>query len=263
MAPLQQIRKITAYLIAATILFSACSKDETAPPEPEEEPAPTVTTGIYRVNNLAADTTANSGSTAKPVYYSLETNQIIPDTKVQTDNWDIAFTGIYNSSILINNGKGTTSPGYGGPGKGAAYLQVYSDIEAEYYDAPGNPIKSAPTRAMMDEAFDKVKAAPEDDKMKTNILIGLDYFSGSTVGWAYYDFYGQVFPDKPNDEVSHVCYTLPRPIIIKTAKGNYAKLVIYSMYKDAPEVPSRANKPGFLSFKYAIQKDGSKNLDIQ
>jgi hypothetical protein len=250
-------------LLLASI-FMACSSDDPEPVVEEEEPGNTISTGVYTVVNLMSDSTATSVGNATPLYYSLEDNKVIPASQVQTANWDIAFLSIYNSSIAANNGTGQFSPGYGGPGKGGIYLLKYPAIEARYYDEAGKPVKTLPLRSWFDEAFDLTTTVPvNDDQFFTSKAVGLDYFSGSAAGWAYYDFYGEVYPDRPTDEKAHICYALPRPVIVKTAKGNYAKVIIYSMYKGAPEDPDRSHKPGFLTFKYAIQKDGTKNLDIQ
>jgi hypothetical protein len=259
------MQKMNLLCMALAMLAIACSKsdkDDTDVPPPVD-PAVEVSTGVYTLVNLAADTAATSGAAAKAFYYSLETQQTIPAAQVQTTNWDIAFTGTYNSTILINNGKARYSPGYGGPGVGGIYLVKDAAIDAEYYEGPTKPFKSIPARRLFDSAFAHLKTVPvADDQLLTNDGIGLDYFGPSTDGWAYYDFYGQQFPQADIDSVGHVCYSMPRTLIIKTAKGNYVKMVVYSIYKGAPELPSRSYKPGFITFKYAIQKDGSKNLDL-
>ena len=258
-----QHRPLYAALLAFFFL-AACSSDDPAPAGEVDDPDDdTPASGVYTVTNLAADTLATSSGNATPLYYSLEQNKVIPASEVQTANWDIAFLSIYNSSIAANNGAATSSPGYGGPGKGGIYLLQYEDIDEQYYDEGGKPLKALPARSLFDDAFNRTTSVSvADDQFLTGKRIDLDYFGGTKSGWAYYDFYGQMYPDRPSDEKAHVCYALPRPILVRTAKGNYAKLILYSMYKDAPADPDRSHKVGFLSFKYAIQKDGSKNLTI-
>ena len=90
-------RKLLCCLLL--IAAASCSKDD-APVEPEEEPAGDgVKTGVYRVVNLAADTSATSGGNAVSLYYSLEENKVIPESQRQTGKWDIVFYGIYNCSV--------------------------------------------------------------------------------------------------------------------------------------------------------------------
>ncbi|MEN7548521.1 HmuY family protein [Rapidithrix thailandica] len=244
------------------ISLSSCSDDSNPAPKPDEPQGKGVPSGIYEIKNLELDTSASSSGQATTIYYSLEENKQVPASLAQTDAWDIAFTGIYNSSLAINNGTSTLSPGYGGPGKGAVYLIKDSAIDAEYYNAPGKPLKKAPPHTLFDLAFDKVhKVSISDEKFLTGQL-GLDHFDGSGDGWAYYDFYNDMYPERPDEEKAHVVYPMPRTLLIRTARGNYAKLIVYSMYKDAPEDPDRSHQPGYLTFTYAIQKDGSKNLDL-
>lgn len=252
---------ITAFISILSFLFTACSKSDDDVVKPEETPG--VSTGVYSVSNVVADTTATSSGAATTLYYSLESNKVIPAAQVQTDNWDLAFTGTYNSSVYVNNGKSQYSPGYGGPGKGAIYLVLDTAVEKQYYDAAKQRPALIPDPALFNQAFDNIRAAVEDAKFRSYPSVELDHFMGTDDGWAWYDFYGELFPDRPADEKAHVAYALPRPLIIRTAKGNYAKVVIYSLYRSAPANPDRSYKPGYLTFKYAIQKDGSRNLAIQ
>jgi hypothetical protein len=260
------MRSTYLFCIGLLMLTAACSKDndDKTTPVPPDDSIAVIKTGVYTMANVAADTAANSATAAKPFYYSLEDQRVVPASQVQTNNWDIVFTGTYNSSIYANNGKAQYSPGFGGPGVGGIHMVIDGDIDASYYGGTGKALKNIPPRTLFDEAFNKVKTVPiPDADFKTNESIGLDYFSGSGSGWAYYDFYGSMFPEQPYDSVTHVCYNMPRTLIVRTAKGNYAKVIIYSLYKGAPELPTRSYKAGFITFKYAIQKDGSKNLDIQ
>jgi hypothetical protein len=252
------------FSLLCTGLMTSCKKDAEGAKDKPDPVAPVIVTGVYTLRNLVADSAGTYSSGSKPFYYSLEEGKIIPASQAQTNNWDICFNSTYNSNVCANNGSIASSPGYGGPGKGSIYMVVNSGIDGQYYNAPGKPIKKVPVRALFDQAFAGVtNAAVADGKWESDAIVGLDYFQNTTPGWAWYDFYGELFPGKPTDSVAHVAYSLPRSLIVKTAKGNYAKIQIYSFYKDAPEVPTRSNKPGFITMKYAIQKNGSTNLDIK
>lgn len=245
-------------LILLLMLFLGCDKEQIII-EPEVELEAGIET--FYVENLATDSLATSSSSTKPMYYSLEKNQVVSEEYALTTEWDICFAGTYNGTIYVNNGNSTVSPGSGGPGKGLLYMHMLDNIESQYYAEPGEPLASLPSFELFDDAFDMTKEVPVSDEGFDSEYLYLDFFGTQKFGWAYYDFYGKMFPDSDPALTSHVCYSLPRVIIVKTAKGNYAKLIIYSMYKDAPTVPDRTISPGFLTLKYSIQRDGSTNLD--
>ncbi|NSL88715.1 hypothetical protein ECE50_017875 [Chitinophaga sp. Mgbs1] len=260
------MRSIFRLSVPVIMLLSACSKSDdnknTGTPGGGTEGREPVKTGVYTVVNMQADTAANSAGSARTIYYSLEENRIVPAAQAQTASWDIAFTGIYNSSVAPNNGNAANSPGNGGPGKGALLLLRDASIESRYFNDNNNTPKVLPVpKALFDEAFVNVKSVtyPDTDFM-TNDYVGLDHFMGTGFGYAFYDFSGALFPGNPKK--AHIVYTFPRVILIKTAKGKYAKLQILSVYKDSPANPDRDNKTGYLSFRYAIQMDGSKKLDF-
>ncbi|MFT4204685.1 MAG: hypothetical protein QM610_12340 [Chitinophagaceae bacterium] len=257
--------------LAVGVNISACSssKDVTSPTDDSSDDDTTTTTevstGVYSFSDLVADSTATYTTSTAPLYFSLETGTVVDAKYAQSNKWDICFNSIYNSNICANNGSLSASPGYGSTGIGQIYLDINSNIDAYYYQGAGLALKSVPTRDLFDSAFAATTSATtaSSNWEKTGV-VGLDYFGGSTSGWAWYDFYGALFPDSASSLVAHVCYALPRTVIVKTAKkGYYAKVVIYSLYKGAPEVPTRNNKSVFFTLKYAIQKDGTTNLDIK
>ncbi|WP_442589926.1 HmuY family protein [Pedobacter sp. AW31-3R] len=267
--------KITSLLLACILLLSACSKSEDPEPEVILPPLPAITvtaSGEYTVTDVPGDLTAsmsgqdlNSTGDFKPLYYSLEDGRAIPAEYANTDKWDIAFTGIYNSSLWANNGavifdNGTKAPGYGSPARGGLYLVIDKTVDAKYYDeVKHQPVQVPIAKSLLDEAFNNVQSVPvADEQLLSRGYLTLDYFLGSSSGYAFYDFYGAMFPGDPKK--AHIVYNLPRTVIIKTAKGNYAKLVIYSFYKGSPASPTLDSEAPFLTFKYSILKDGSKDF---
>ncbi|HMR18951.1 MAG TPA: hypothetical protein PKA53_06605, partial [Sphingobacterium sp.] len=48
---------------------------------------------------------------------------------LKTDQWDIAFTGQYNSNIYINNAQNVGNPGYEGPSDNTAIILVNQPYE--------------------------------------------------------------------------------------------------------------------------------------
>jgi len=250
--------------------LTGCGKDEVVAPEavlPELTAATVTQSGEYTVT-LKGDTEAkmNTGDgNFKPVYYSLEDGRAIPHEYADTDKWDIAFTSIYNSSIWANHGEvifenGVKGPGYGSPARGGLYLVVDKAVEAKYYDETKMQPRQVPiAKALLDEAYNNLKSVTiNDSQLLSKGYLTLDYFLGSGAGFAFYDFYGAMFPG--DKQRAHIVYNLPRPIILKTAKGNYAKIMIYSFYKDSPMSPTLASEAPYISFKYTILKDGTKDF---
>jgi len=268
--------KILTLVFACSLSLASCSKDDDVAAEKPLPALPPITvtqSGEYTVKELAGDTkTTMAGQTTavegdfKPVYYSLEDGRAIPAEYANTDKWDIAFTGIYNSSIWANDGSvifenGNKGPGYGSPARGGLYLVTDKSVDAKYYDEIKHQPKQVPIdKSLLDEAYNKVTTVPvADSQLLSRGYLTLDYFLGSSSGYAFYDFYGAMFPGQANR--AHIVYNLPRTIIIKTAKGNYAKVMIYSFYKGSPLSPTLDSVAPYLTFKYTILKDGTKNFN--
>lgn len=251
--------KYIALLCIGLAINTACSKSDPVtepvvePPKEEES-----NTGLYNklitVRDFAA-TDKNDGNNAAPtVYYSLETNKGIPETHRQTRNWDIAFSNIFNSHVSGNNGVNNTNFGYGNNAAGGILI--------------------------VEKAFDEVTEVPADAEFKViGDAIGMDQNGdeGNGVGWLLYDFYGRLVREHAIQN-EHVAYALgsdltlksgkvikPRTLIVRTAKGNYAKIRPVSMYKglytsdkwfkDSPHV--------FISFDYVLVPKGSKTFEIK
>ncbi|MFB9076122.1 HmuY family protein [Flavobacterium procerum] len=266
--------KWSLLLATALILMASCSNSEDTQEKPLPELAPITVTqsGEYTVKELPGDTLStmkgkdisDSGG-FKPLFYSLEDGRVIPEEYADTDKWDIAFTGIYNSSIWANHGEvifdnGNKGPGYGSPARGGIYLVIDDAIDAKYYDKTKRRPSQVPiSKSLFDEAYNNVKTVPiADNQFLSREYLTLDYFLGSGSGYSFYDFYGSMFPSDPKK--AHIVYNLPRTIIIKTAKGNYAKLIIYNTYKGQPNSPTLDDKAPYLTFKYKILKDGTKDF---
>jgi hypothetical protein len=149
---------------------------------------------------------------------------------MQTGDWDIAFTGAYNSIVYINNAADERGPGYGGPGEGLI--------------------------VSIDKSYDQVTEAPTKEEMETNNLTfaGWDgYPQGYNRGWYFYDL------------TTHICKPLPnRTFVLLTSDGKYAKLQLVNVYKGNPPVVTDLNWPApYLTFRYYVQQDGSRNLNTK
>jgi len=200
-----------------------------------------------------------------PMLFSLERFSSINLFYKTTERWDLSFSGIFRSNIGVNNGR-TAGIGYG------------SSAIAEI--------------AILDTPYSKVTHVPENLRFQAPGEVGLDAQGTLSyeMGHVIYTFGGNfVRPDKvtgydENDPVAsaeanqyrHMLYCLsedlitafpkakniqgkplrPRTIIIKTARGNYAKLETQSIYKGItdPILMRRGYEVPIFAFRYMLIK---------
>lgn len=155
-----------------------------------------------------------------------------------TADWDIAFTGEFNSLIWINNAKYRTNPGYGGPVTRSSLWM---------YDYGYDFMKEAPEDAF----FDAIPA------QQLQIGYASQYGQGTNPWYEYGStFIAQPFPYR----AYYLRLERLNPKAGETA-FLYGKLQLISLYKGAPEVITDRNWPSpYLTFRYFIQEDGSRNL---
>ncbi len=152
---------------------------------------------------------------------------------LKTADWDLAFTGEFNSTVYINNGVNRYSPSYGSP------LTRTSLIMYQY-------------------GYDFMHEAPEDEFFDNRPADQMVIGSRSQYGDGISPWYeiGSTFIAKPYPY--HAYY-----LRLEQPDGSYlyGKLQLISMYKGAPEVLTDRNWPSpYLTFRYFIQKDGSRNI---
>jgi hypothetical protein len=208
--------------IAVAVLLAACSKNNTAPDLHDG-------TSIV-ITDLPGDTTATmaggGGSSFQNLYFSFTTNskvEITEDTK-KTLAWDLAFTGPYNSEVYINAGGYQYNPGYGGPGKGAVII--------------------------VDKPYDLVTEAPADADFDASDIYKIGWDAGNGKGWFFYSL------------DNHICVPVKnRTFVLRTGDGKYAKLELINIYKGNPPVVTDLFWPApYLTFRYFVQTDGSRNI---
>lgn len=203
-----------------------------------------------------------------PMFFSLERFSSIGIGYRSTDRWDIAFNGMSRAIITANNGA-KSGLGYGTSAIGGMVV--------------------------LDAAFDDVTEIPDDSQFKYPGQTGLDDQGafGSPLGHVVYTFEGNFLrPDIMKDidnpdpatqvavnKYRHMIYCLsqetvkafknirtlrPRTVIIKTAKGNYAKLETQSLYAGILDpMAMRRDKDirmPVYSFRYVLAKAGEKRF---
>lgn len=231
-------RRLFLYLFISILFSTGCSKNK-------EEIAPGYedgkSTAIY---DLAGDTNASmsdgvDGKEKRPFYIFLyrfsDKRQIwirnAADSAryLKTGEWDLAFTGPYNSEVYVNNANDESNPGYGGPATNTAIVRY-------------------------DQLYSSVTEAPADDVFNQSEIGKIGWSSGpNSSGWFNYSLNTHLVVPIKN-----------RIYVIRLADGKYAKLELINVYKGNPPTVSDLNWPApYYTFRYFVQQDGSKNLNTQ
>lgn len=239
-----QRNTLHSLIVSLLLLSISCSKDSTAPEEP-----PTTDDTIYNklitVSNFGEALPAGSEplDEQSPIYFSLEKNSPVPVEYRRTARWDMSFNSTYRSFIGGNNGADEKNLGTGGPGKGGVMI--------------------------LSKKFEEVTDVPAGNLFKTgSAIVGTDDAGafGQGIGYYLYDFNGTIMGDGSYDK-QHVAYVLQntRTVIVRTAKGDYAKIKMLSIYKDLlePAQWTRNSPHPYFSFQYVLVKAGNKKFETR
>ena len=254
-------KNITGFvlILLLSLYVTACKKEaagnnEEPGPDTTATPGDTVFHKLIRVQNFAATSVDDANNVPATLYYSLESKKEIAAAYAKTRQWDLAFGGLYNSFLSGNNGSNGSNFGSGSAGVGGVLV--------------------------LEQAFDAVTTVPNDAQFKTGSnIIGTDDAGdyGQGTGWYLYDF-GGVHVRNNEYENQHVAYALgdtlrlangakinPRTVVVKTARGNYAKIRMISCYKDLFKQSEwhRSAPHMFFTFEYVIVPAGSTRFEIK
>ncbi|MBF4516963.1 HmuY family protein [Flavobacterium sp. ANB] len=225
-------------LMLTAINFIACSSSEEDTTASLEDGKSTV------ISDLAGDTGASMGDGTNGkeqrsfhtfLFRFSDQKQIWLHTKadslqyMKTADWDIAFTGPYNSEVFVNNAKYQYNPGYEGVAQNTAVV-------------------------LLKDAYKNVIQAPADTEFDTSEITKIGWASSeSSAGWFYYSL------------SSHIMQAIPdRTYAIRLPNGKYAKLQLVNAYKGNPPAVTDLNWPApYFTFRYYVQADGSKNLNTK
>lgn len=234
---LLSFRKIGRCIFSLFFIFclSACGKDKDYSIGLEDGKSTVI-------KDLAGDVDASmgegiDGKENRPFYIFLfrfrDQKQIWIKTQadstqwLKTKDWDIAFTGPYNSEIYVNNAIDPFNPGYAGAADRTAVI-------------------------LLKQSYQSVSIAPTDEEFDQNGTRKIGWAANSeSLGWFQYSL------------TTHIMQALPnRTYVIRLPDGKYAKLQLINAYKGNPTAVTNMNWPApYYTFKYYVQQDGSKNLD--
>jgi hypothetical protein len=225
--------KISSLLILSAGLLSSCKKDK----DPVEEPSDF----YYKLERVENFTSAVEKAPA--FYFSFNTKKEVAATQVKTTEWDMAFGGTLTCFISGNSG-----------------------ADAANYGVESNAVGGI---AIVEKPFDQVTDIPAATEFKTGKnVFGLDKEGGraTETGWLLYDETGLIKGDGSALK-KHVAYGMPekRTLVIRTAKGDYAKIKMISLYKDAFTADKMfLNTPSaFFTFEYVVVPKGSTKFQIK
>lgn len=217
-----------------SVLAVSCGKDDPVRPSLEDRKS----TVIY---DLPGDTEASmadgvDGKDRRDFYTFLfrfrDKRQIWIRTKadssrwLKTTDWDIAFTGPYNSEVYVNNAHYSYNPGYGGEATGTAVVLLH-------------------------QAYESVIEAPDDATFDQSDVTKIGWASSAgSNGWFNYSLNTHIMQALPN-----------RTYAVRLPDGKYAKLQLINAYKGNPPAVTDMNWPApYYTFRYFVQQDGGKNL---
>ncbi|MFH6942704.1 HmuY family protein [Flavobacterium sp. FlaQc-50] len=239
MTTIRTIKKCTFALLMLSVLsLTSCSSSEENTTSGLEDGKSIV------IKDLAGDTGAAMGDGTKGkenrnfhtfLFRFSDQKQIWLHTKadslkfMKTNDWDLAFTGPYNSEVFINNAKYQYNPGFEGPAANTAVV-------------------------LINEAYQNVDKAPADADFNNSDITKIGWASSeSSLGWFYYSLSTHIMQAIPN-----------RTYAIRLPDGKYAKLQLINAYKGNPPAVTDLNWPApYFTFKYFVQNDGSKNLNTK
>lgn len=237
------------------LFLASCSNDEA---NTDEDTTPVNTTNynkVIRVENFGYELADGNEFEDKSIlYYSLIDNKEVPSEYRKTTRWDLAFSDLYSSFMSGNNGADSGNLGTGTAAVGGIYI--------------------------VEKAFDEVTDIPNDNVFRTGKgVYGTDENGdfGPGPGWYLYDFDGIYVRDGAYDN-KHIAYALGEPlllksgktvaartIIFKTAKGDYAKIKMISVYKNIfkREDFTRTAPKMYFTFEYVLVPKGSTKFEIK
>ncbi|WP_270090567.1 HmuY family protein [Sphingobacterium sp. SYP-B4668] len=234
------LRRNNCGILGVIILFSmlSCSKNSDDPRPSLEDGQSTV---IY---DLPGDIEASMGEGVdgknKRDFYTFlyrfkDKRQIWIKTKadslqwLKSKDWDLAFTGPYNSEVYVNNASDRFNPGYDGAATNVAVV-------------------------LLKQSYERINIAPSDTDFDNSEV--------SKIGWASSENSNGWFRYSLN---THIMQALPdRTYAIRLPDGKYAKLQLINAYKGNPPAVTNLNWPApYYTFRYFVQQDGGKNLSTQ
>jgi hypothetical protein len=215
------------FLTIATVAYSGCKEDSPVTP-------PTNTT-------LKTNTVFDMEAPIQDgwLYYSFDTESMVPATEASTDRWDIKFRAIDFDPTKPDTDKS----------KYASLIDIFLR-KGFFFLNSGNVNPNGKTvGVIIDSAFTQVTTAPDDTKFKEEDSTYFANPSKSIIPQSFLTYSGS-----PNHTVAQ---NASKTLVLKTKNGKYVKMQLLSIYKNHPATPTTQDDVGFYSLAF-VKGDGKR-----
>ncbi|MBK9249585.1 MAG: HmuY family protein [Ignavibacteria bacterium] len=211
-------------LAIAVSVVAGCNPDET-------NTTPVSITSIK--NNIRPDSAVNPpviissevqdivpDSTDVWLYYSFETDAVVPAALAGTDEWDIKFRYVPFDKT------------------GASFQKIFTTEGAIFLNSPDVGNAAGKTTGYIADTSFTLLSTGDDTKFRSD-----DTAKGKQIisFTPFYIYDGAAHTASPNPS---------KTLVIRTSKGKYVKLQLQSIYKNHPAVPKITDEVGYYTFKY-------------
>lgn len=173
------------------------------------------------------------------LYYSFDTESIVPVSQANSDAWDIKFRAVDFDPGKPDNDKT----------KYSGLINIFLNQGFFFLNSGTVNPNGKTTGVVIDSTFTQLTTAPVDAQFRSDdtTYAGANPKSILTSQFMAYSGF-------PNHTVSQKG---TKTLVLKTRSGRYVKMQLLSMYKNHPETPTTKDDVGFYSIAY-VRGDGRK-----
>lgn len=199
--------------------FNGCKDDESSTTAPDNTNKTLTIKTVFDLEPNLADGW---------LYYSFDTESIIPASQAETDLWDIKFRALDFD-----------------PDKPETYkvlINTYISKGFIFLNSGTVNVNGKTLGIVMDSSYTQLTTAPADANFKQDDTTYAGVTSKSIITNQFL-----VYSGAPNHAVSQKSSNV---LVLKTKSGIYVKMQLLSMYKGHPETPTTKDDVGFYSIAY-------------
>jgi|GEM_PF-889776 hypothetical protein len=173
------------------------------------------------------------------LYYSFDTEAIVPASQAKTDQWDIKFRAVDFDPTKPDTDRS----------KYASLIDIFLR-KGFFFLNSGNVNPNGKTvGVIIDSAFTQVTTAPDETKFTVEDSTYFANPSKSIVSQSFLTYSGS-----PNHTVAQ---NASRTLILRTRSGTYVKMQLLSIYKNHPATPTTQDDVGYYSIAF-VKGEGKR-----